>query len=114
MAMTHKLTTGEQRSTDYASIVLTEKGIDPLHLMNDLATWKEPPQPSEKWERKLAAACEMATGFCKIAQNEKDKVFKLKRYLRKLITNVDDVHAESGHRKAIIDEIQEYLHSIGG
>ena len=32
--------------------------MDPLHLMNKVCQWKDPPPPDERWEKTVAALCE--------------------------------------------------------
>lgn len=62
----------EIRMLDSASIAMD--GVpDPLKLMNALTVWDDPPPMDERWEKKLAAACEIAVAFCKQAQNYKAK-----------------------------------------
>lgn len=61
---------------DAASVAM-DGHPDALSLMNALCTWPDPPPPDQRWERKVAAACEIAVAFCKYANNLKAELKQL-------------------------------------
>lgn len=68
-----KLTDEDDRILTAASIAMN--GIpDALSLMNALCQWDDPPPSDERWERKIAAACEIAVAFCRQAQRYKRRL----------------------------------------
>ena len=85
MKKKYPLTDQEKKATDSASVVLTRGGLDPLTLMNEFHTWDEPPPDRVIWyQKKLAAACEIAVGFCKMANNYKEEIKRLEKKIRQL------------------------------
>jgi hypothetical protein len=78
-----ELSDRERRAMDMASIAMN--GVpDGLLLMNALCQWDDPPPNDERWQRKVAAACEIAIAFCKLAQNKKAIARRLEQKLAAL------------------------------
>ena len=85
-----ELTRQEKGAINAASVALHGKELDPLVLMNALCCWDDPPPMDERWERKLAAACEMAIGWCKQSQQRLIEI----ELLRKTLDDVPDYDGE--------------------
>ena len=86
--MRFEVTDIERRAMDAASVAM--RGVpDALVLMNELCQWDDPPPPDERWEKKLAAACEIAVAFCKLANNKKAECQSLKGRLEKIAEQID-------------------------
>lgn len=58
----------DQQALAYAKPIFASTP-DPLELMNQLTRWPDPPAIDDQWIKKLAAACEIAAAYAKLAHN---------------------------------------------
>lgn len=89
MKQKYPLTDTEIRATGSASVILRADSsrrhdLDALDLMNNLCQWDDPPPSEARWEKKVAHACVIAVGFCKMANNYKEEIKRLEKKIKQL------------------------------
>lgn len=84
----YPLTEMEERAIGAASVAM--HGFpDAVRLLNELCHWDDPPLAEKRWEEKVAAACEIAVAFCKMANNKKEEIKKLQEAIEDTLCDTE-------------------------